>query len=98
MGTTVVHGGARGADSIADLVARELGFEVRCYPADWTKHGRAAGPLRNAEMLEREHPDAEGDPINFVLAFSKDFARSRGTADMIKRSQSVGLIIERFSV
>src|SRR5690606_7214187 len=38
----LVHGGARGADRIAAYVARELGWHVVAYPADWRRHGRAA--------------------------------------------------------
>ncbi|MCP9841401.1 DUF2493 domain-containing protein [Synechococcus sp. J7-Johnson] len=45
------HGGARGADSLADQVARRLGWSVRPMLAQWSKHGISAGPIRNREML-----------------------------------------------
>lgn len=48
---TVVHGGARGADTIAGEIARELRCVVEVHPADWQRYGRAAGPIRNAEMV-----------------------------------------------
>lgn len=48
---TVVHGGARGADTYADVVARTFGFHVEVHPADWQREGKAAGPLRNARMV-----------------------------------------------
>lgn len=48
---TVVHGGARGADTIAGQVAREYGCTVEVHPADWAGKGAAAGPLRNAQMV-----------------------------------------------
>src|SRR5690606_31819253 len=48
----LVHGGARGADRMAAYVARELGWHVVAYPADWRRHGRAAGPIRNQEMAD----------------------------------------------
>lgn len=56
---TVVHGACpTGADEMADWVARHLmpQLEVLCvdvetHPADWDKHGRKAGPIRNAEMV-----------------------------------------------
>ena len=48
----IVHGGARGADRIAGEIARGLGWPVEEHPADWTRHGRAAGPRRNIEMLD----------------------------------------------
>ncbi len=51
---TVVHGAAsRGADAIADRVATSWGggLTVERHPADWARHGRRAGFVRNAEMV-----------------------------------------------
>lgn len=48
---TLVHGGARGADKMADLAARELGWHVEIHPADWIRHRHEAGPVRNTEMV-----------------------------------------------
>lgn len=70
----VVHGAARGADSLADEWCSDRGREVRRYPAKWNLHGRSAGPLRNREMLASELEDLDG-----VIAFPS----SSGTADMI---------------
>lgn len=64
----ILHGGARGADRLADIIARALGFEVEVYPADWTL-GKYAGILRNLEMLDSK-PD-------LVIAFWD--GSSRGT-------------------
>lgn len=47
----VVHGGARGADRLAGAVADSLGLDVEVHPADWRRHGRSAGYIRNAEMV-----------------------------------------------
>lgn len=48
----VVHGACpRGADRIADELARDHGIPVERHPADWLAHGRQAGFLRNAEMV-----------------------------------------------
>lgn len=55
----LVHGGAPGADTIADEVWDNLiqhGMDllpVEVHPADWRSHGRKAGPIRNAEMVRR---------------------------------------------
>lgn len=48
---TVVHGAAKGADACAARAARELGLAVDAHPADWARHGRRAGPIRNTVMV-----------------------------------------------
>lgn len=89
-GTTVVHGAARGADTLAGEVARELGFEVREYPARWETEGKAAGPMRNQRML-----DAEREGLRLVLAFTwalaKPEQRPTGTGDMVVRAVAAGV-------
>jgi len=82
---TLIHGAATGADTIADIVGNELGMDVRPYPARWSKYGRAAGPIRNKEMLD-ENPD-----IKLALAFHSDLERSKGTRDMIIRLKRAGI-------
>lgn len=77
----VMHGGARGADRLAGSAAARLGLEVREYPANWKRHGRRAGYLRNEEMLAA-CPD-------LVVAFHKD--GSRGTAHMISVARKAGI-------
>ena len=78
--SVVIHGGARGADISADVCALAFGIDVEVYPADWAKHGKAAGPIRNAQMLREGRPDA-------VLAFPG----GRGTADMVRRAKRAGV-------
>lgn len=85
-GSVVVHGAARGADTIAGEEAAALGFEVRAYPADWS-NGRGAGPARNQRMLDAEAPEA-------VLAFTRTGAGvplTTGTADMVARALLAGV-------
>jgi hypothetical protein len=50
-GFTVIDGAAPGADTLAYEWASERGLACKRYPADWTRHGRAAGPLRDAKMM-----------------------------------------------
>lgn len=69
----VIHGGARGADSLCEYVAHELGIPTLCFKADWDLHGKKAGVLRNQEMVEYK-PD-------LLLAFPGGI----GTADMKRR-------------
>lgn len=63
---TVIHGAARGADTTADCAAIAGGFPVEPYPADWATHGKAAGPIRNQQMLDEGKPDV-------VIAFKDGF-------------------------
>jgi hypothetical protein len=52
----IVHGGATGADALADEWAREREVNSHRYAAKWTRHGRAAGHKRNRAMLEHARP------------------------------------------
>jgi hypothetical protein len=77
-GTTVVHGGAKGPDTMAGRIAMALGLPVEVHPAKWDAHGRRAGIIRN------EHMAALG--ADLCLAFWD--GRSRGTANMIGTAQA----------
>ena len=81
--TVIVHGDCRGADKMCGYVAKQLGYPVRPYPADWTGLGKKAGPIRNRQMFDREKP-------GLVLAFHDDLSRSKGTADMVNYARSKG--------
>lgn len=83
----VIHGACRGADLRGAEVAVKLGLETEAYPADWEKHGRAAGPIRNATMLVEGKPD-------FVLAFHENIKNSKGTADMIRRAHAAAIPVK----
>lgn len=75
----IVHGAASGADALADDWALGKDVLVDSYPANWAVHGRAAGPIRNQEMLE--------SGIDLVIAFPG----GRGTADMVRRAKAAGI-------
>jgi len=49
----LLHGGARGADAAISRAAQQLGWSSLVMPAEWGLHGRAAGPIRNRELLEQ---------------------------------------------
>src|SRR3990172_1804651 len=83
---TIITGASAGADRIAAQVARELGLNVEEYPADWKRFGRAAGPIRNTQMLD------EGEPIK-VRAFTRT-PITPGTANMIAQARRKGLEVE----
>jgi hypothetical protein len=79
----VIHGGARGADTLAGEWAKLNRIPIQVYRADWGKHGKAAGPLRNKQMLVEGKPD-------MVLAFPG----GRGTANMIAQAREAGVTVE----
>ena len=93
--TMVIHGAARGADTLGKFVAERIGFKVindgKGFPADWKRYGKGAGPIRNQQMLDEGKPD-------MVLAFHENINNSRGTKDMVERARKAGLkviIIDR---
>lgn len=55
-GTCVLSGHARGADAMAEEAATRYDHQVLLFPAEWEKHGKKAGVLRNLRMLD-EQPD-----------------------------------------
>jgi hypothetical protein len=86
-GLTVIEGGAKGADREAVLWFKSVAYVStghEQFPADWAKHGKAAGPIRNAEMIAAK-PDV-------VWAFvTKPLEESRGTHDMVIRARAAGI-------
>ena len=61
----------------AEFANSNIAIEPKEFPADWAGKGRAAGPIRNAEMA-KQNP-------HIVAAFHNDITKSRGTKDMLKR-------------
>jgi hypothetical protein len=81
-GLVVVHGAARGADTLAAEAAKRLGYKAEEHPADWNL-GRRAGPIRNQAMV------AAG--ADLLIAFNG----ARGTADCVKRAERAGIPVRR---
>lgn len=69
----ILSGHANGADLIGEMYAKENGFKVEIYPANWNKYGRSAGPIRNRQMAE---------VCDYVICFWD--GKSRGTKSMIE--------------
>lgn len=98
----VIQGGAKGADAIAAAWGCE-NTDVRHeqYPADWATHGKAAGPLRNQQMLDEGKPDVviafkdafQPDiPDNVVIGDLYTVRRPKGgTEDMVRRAKAAGI-------
>src|SRR3954447_1918473 len=86
-GTRIMHGGARGADRMAGVIAARLGFHVIEVPAIWRPKGvynPRAGLERNIAMLD-EKPD-------LVIAFHLD--NSTGTQHVIDQCVVRGIPLD----
>lgn len=84
----LVHGGCpTGADAMCDEWARGFGAVIEVHPANWAKHGRAAGPIRNAEMV-----NAGAD---LALAFIKN--GSRGASHTAALAEAAGIPTKRYT-
>ena len=78
----IVSGTARGADKLGERYAKERGYNVELFPADWENNGRAAGYIRNAKMA---------DNADALIAFWD--GQSRGTKNMIDNARRKGLAV-----
>lgn len=75
----IMHGGAKGADGIAHSWAVSSGIPVHVFKADWDKNKRAAGPIRNREMIK--------SGFDLLIAFPG----GKGTADMMAATRKAGI-------
>lgn len=89
-GSKLIHGAARGADTICGQCAELLGFEISVYPY-LSEYGKAGGPIRNIQMVD-ENPD-----ITIVLAFHDDIENSRGTKHMLSVCLKRGIPFKLFN-
>jgi hypothetical protein len=80
----VIDGAAAGADTMAHEWADAHGYATLRFPAEWAKYGRAAGPVRNRQMIVEGHPD-------LVIAFHRDLVNSKGTKDMVRQARGHGI-------
>ena len=86
----VLHGGARGADAAIARAADQLGWCSLVMPAQWQLHGRAAGPIRNRELLQQAIARAEGHTSLTCLAsvLVVAFPGGPGTASLVQQAQA----------
>lgn len=83
---TLIEGDASGVDRLAGYWARKRRLTDMKFPADWQSHGRAAGPIRNEQMLREGNPD-------LVVAFPG----GRGTAHMVGLAERAGVPVRRIA-
>lgn len=76
----IIEGNAPGVDRIAGYWARKNKIDNVKFPAKWDEYGKAAGPIRNQQMID------EGN-IDFAIAFPG----GKGTADMLNRIKKANI-------
>lgn len=80
--TAIVSGGAKGADTVAEYLAKEMKVTADIHYADWDKHGKSAGPKRNV-LIEKD-ADACFAIVN------KRLSSSKGTSHTVSLFQHSG--------
>lgn len=81
--TVILHGCCRGVDLDAEGWALAAGKQICGMRAEWEKHGRAAGPIRNGRLLDTG--------CDLVIAFPG----GRGTANACKQARERGIEVIR---
>lgn len=89
----VVHGGCTsGADQLAAEWCREnahLGVIQKSYAADWDRHGKAAGPIRNGHMIRHG--------ADLVVAFIQPGAANNGTRNCIAQAERARIPVATYT-
>jgi predicted Rossmann-fold nucleotide-binding protein len=87
----LLHGGARGADAAIARAADQLGWPALALPAAWERHGRAAGPIRNRELLELAVARAQAltSPRSSTSVLVVAFPGGAGTASLVQQARRI---------
>lgn len=81
-----ISGKARGADTLGEMFAKEHGYKVKEFPANWTAYGKSAGYIRNEQMAKYAVSDG-----NHGVLFAFWDGKSKGTKHMIDLAKKHGL-------
>lgn len=79
---TKKNGQKYGTDYLGERYAKEKGYSIKLFRANWDKYNKAAGPIRNGEMAGY---------ANALIAFWD--GKSTGTDDMIKKAKDNNLLV-----
>jgi hypothetical protein len=82
----IISGGAVGADQMGERYAASKGYKCQRFPADWKKYGKAAGPIRNKQMVDISDAAA--------IFWNKVSPGTRNTLNLCKDKQIPLLLVE----
>lgn len=77
--TQIVSGGAKGADTLAEQFGLEYGIDMAIFPAQWDRHSKRAGYIRNTQIAQY---------ADCAIAFP--IGASKGTYDTIRKMEELG--------
>lgn len=83
MPSCIISGGADGIDYLAELYAERHNIPITIFDAEWSKYGKAAGPMRNTLIVKE---------CDKLLAFPSK--NSRGTFDTINKANALKKMVE----
>ena len=74
----IISGGCKGADAIGERFAKEKGYEIQFFLAEWDKYGKAAGIVRNKKIAEA---------ADIIICFWDE--KSKGTKSLIEYAKEL---------
>lgn len=78
----IVSGHCDGADKLGELFARNHSVPTKIFIPNWKAYGKAAGPIRNKEMIDY----ISSFPNALVIAFvSENTKGTRNTINLAKK-------------
>jgi len=83
----IISGGCSGVDKFGEMFAKEHNIEIVRFLADWNKHGKAAGPIRNRQMAKFASENNNGA---LILVWD---GSSRGSKNMLENAMKYKLKI-----
>ena len=77
-GDIIVSGGCPvGGDRFAELIAKKYDVPIIIFPADWDKHGKGAGFIRNTQIARKSDI--------LIAIVTLDRSKCRGTMDTVTK-------------
>ena len=81
----IISGRAAGADTLGEKYAKEFGYELSLFPAEWDRYGKYAGLMRNGDMAKFA---CEYDNFPVIIGFK--CGPSHGTTHMLSLGNKYG--------